>query len=133
MATRGEERRSIDLVATTGNVVTTVEVKTEFAAAKTGNIVFEVVSQARVGGNGVLGWGFKLEDTDLIAYIIPGPDEVYVFGTDSLQAFVLNNYSALRNFSAANDDYDTLGVLLPIKSVKDLCLASGRLPGESGS
>jgi len=127
-AIRDEERRSIDLVASFGNVIKNIEVKTEFAAAKTGNIVFEVVSQARTGDNGVLGWGFKLEDTHLIAYVIPGPDEVYLFEPGQLQAYVLNNYAALRNFSAANDGYDTLGVLLPLEKAKHFCLVQATLP-----
>ncbi len=127
VATREEERRSIDLVAITGTEIVTIEVKTEFAAATTGNIVFETVSQARIRKNGVLGWGFKLEDTDLIAYVIPGPDKVYIFETDAIQEFVLDNYPRLRNFKAENKDYLTLGVLLPLRWVEKVARVSETL------
>ena len=127
LATEEQEKQSIDLVATTDGHSLTIEVKTEFAANKTGNLVFEVVSQARIGDNGVLGWGFKLEKTDVIAYLVPGPDKIYAFEPVELQAFVLENYSRLRNFTAKNKGYTTLGVLMPINLVAQVAHIIGDL------
>ena len=127
-ATQAEERSGLDLVITDEvGQTTTIEVKTEFRAATTGNLVFEVISQAVPKQPGVIGWGFKLEHTDLIAYIVPGPDEVYVFSCPVLQRWVIDNYGKLRNFAASNRAYTTLGVLMPISKLSDLVRYQGSL------
>lgn len=132
VATREEEARSIDLSLTMDGRPFTIEVKTEFAASSTGNLCFEVISQARVKERGVIGWGFKLESTDWITYILPSTGDLYIFDTDRLQKWIIANYQSLRNFSARNPDYFTLGVLMPITRVKELCRLTGNLSDQGG-
>lgn len=127
VATRDEEVRAIDLVTIIDGKSVTIEVKTEFAASRTGNLCFEVISQARVKDRGVIGWGFKLDSTDWITYILPETGDLYIFDTEKLQSWVIENYQSLRNFSARNPDYSTLGVLMPISRVEELCRLRGNL------
>lgn len=127
IATREEEARSIDLSLRQHGKPLTIEVKTEFAASRTGNLCFEVISQARIRERGVIGWGFKLESTDWITYILPETGDLYIFDTVELQRWVVDNYQSLRNFSARNREYFTLGVLMPISRVKELCRLTGNL------
>ena len=140
-----EEARSIDLVAELSvTKELTIEVKTDFAAAKSGNLAFEIISQARVGTESALGWGLKLGDTDLLVYIIPGqlrePDKLWMLRPRIFQEFILQDYHSFHNFAVQNDGYKTLGILVPIPTVRRVeklvyffgDLPGGDLPGQIG-
>jgi len=116
-----EERKSIDLYFLYRGKWVTMEVKTDFKAAETGNLAYEIISQAYIRKNGVIGWGFKLEATDYLAYLVPKETtEIYIFQTEKIQEWVIGNYYMLRNFSAKNRDYTTLGVLIPITKIENI-------------
>ncbi len=115
-----------------GGVVYHIEVKTEFSAERTRNLVFETVSIAQPHSmQNVLGWGLKDWFTHVILYIVPGKDEVYGFDFEALQTWVLDPpvYRTLKGFAAQNLGYVTLGVLMPI----EILLASQALDPMCGN
>ena len=106
------------------------QVKTDFKAEKTRNICFETVSQAyppEACKESVIGWGFKLDKVQYITFIIAGEGSIYIFKPPKLFAWVMQNYNCLRGFKARNKTYDTLGVLLPLEEVKEICYYEGTI------
>ncbi len=93
-----------------------MQVKVDFIGHQTGNMAYEIVSQAYVGeGDPKLGWGLELYQIDYLAYILAETGLITIYSAPRLQAEVLTRYKQYRTFAAQNKGYLTLGVLVPLR------------------
>ena len=115
-ATRAEQRRGLDLVLThreTGDV-TTVEVKTDRTAGRTGNAFIETVSVDTAGRRG---WLYT-STADYLAYYIPGPGHLYLVRLAALRNALAGRLSQYPERRIANNGYHTLGRLVPLAELR---------------
>lgn len=126
-ATEEEDRhKGIDLwVVTTDNRRISLQVKIDFWSDKTGNLIFELISQA-YPDRAVLGWSFTTS-ADYLLFLVALTGDVYIFKTHEYVEWVLNHYATLQNFSAANRGYKTLGCKVPLKDVVSVCFGRGNI------
>lgn len=104
------------------------QVKTDFRADETGNMAYEVVSQAPVGGGKAkLGWGLHLARVDYLVYILGISMNLFIYPGAELYSFITHNYRNYRNFQADNGKYLTLGILVPIDDLSHLVHSAGNL------
>lgn len=128
-ATEDEDRgQGIDLWITTadGRRVS-VQVKIDFWAHKTDNLIFEVISQAYSDrARAVLGWGFTTRARCLV-FLIALTGDIYLFRTSEYVRWVIEHYDGLGNFSAQNEGYRTLGCKVPLRDLAQICFDKGNL------
>lgn len=139
-ATRAEDLAGVDLWIYNPDKMS-MQVKIDFIGHSTGNMAYEIVSQAYVGeGEAKLGWGLKLSGIDYLAYILAETGLITIYSAPDLQARVLTLYKTYRTFAASNPNYLTLGVLVPLREFEsdksvflfegdmyDLCAAEQQL------
>jgi len=93
-----------------------MQVKTDFIGHQSGNMAYEIVSQAYAGeGDPKLGWGLKLYQIDYLAYILAQTGLITIYSAPKLQGEVLSSYKQYTTFAAQNKGYLTLGVLVPLR------------------
>lgn len=118
----------IDLIVTDfEGIEYNVQVKTDFKTDATGNLVAEIISQARYDKKAKLGWLFDLWVVDFLAYISAPSGSIRIFDAHKFFNFVLEHYRDFDNFTARNSDYITLGLLIPVKKIEDIIEIEGRL------
>ncbi len=111
--TQQGQRRGIDRIFVhrqTGRRLT-VEYKTDYKAAQTGNAFVETIS---VDTAGKAGWAYS-SAADYLIYYIPGDGLLYVLALESLRRELprwMHDYP-LR--AAQNEGYATHGVLVPLR------------------
>jgi hypothetical protein len=111
-ATQEEQRRGIDRLfmhLQTGKRLT-VEYKTDYKAARTGNAFIETVS---VDTTGKAGWAHSSEAECLI-YYIPGDGLMYVLALEVLRRELPRWMRQYPVRAAQNEGYATHGVLVPL-------------------
>ena len=111
-ATREEQRRGIDRIFThrrTGKRLT-VEYKTDYKAAQTGNAFVETVS---VDTTGKAGWAHSSEANYLI-YFIPGDGLIYILALEVLRRELPRWVREYPLRVAQNEGYATHGILVPL-------------------
>lgn len=106
------QKKDIDFaVYTTNNKKANVEVKTDYLAEKTGNIVYERVSNAQYSSTGC----FDKTEADYIFYVIMGKKrKVLQINTKVLRDFVNNG-----NFRYCKMGDNAEGFVIPIQSLYD--------------
>lgn len=121
-----DERIGIDYWCTTPTGSTIAcEVKTDFAAARTGNVFVETVSNY---GAKKMGWGLTCQ-ADFILYSVPG--KVLLCTTPNIIKFMLVTewLKCYKLRRAQNETYESEGVLVPLseflKSTKVLYINKG--------
>jgi len=127
VATNEEEKNGIDVIADTESGSVNFQVKTDFNTHWSGNIVFEIISQAYDDQGCVIGWGFNLLAVDYIVYIVAGTGEIYVFLAKDIVRWVIDNFNTLKPNNPKNPTYTTLNVLIPLKRIRDICRLSDQL------
>ena len=111
-ATRAEQRRGIDRVfihRQTGQCFT-VEYKTDYKAAHTGNAFVETVS---VDTAGKAGWAYSSK-ADYLVYYVPGDEVIYAIALEVLRRELSRWVRAYPHRAAQNPAYATHGVLVPL-------------------
>ena len=117
LATRQEQRRGIDRIFTrrqTGKRFT-VEYKTDYKAAQTGNAFVETVS---VDTAGKAGWAYSSQ-ADYLLYYIPGNDLIYVLALEVLRWELPRWVREYPLRAAQNEGYATHGVLVPLHEFEE--------------
>lgn len=111
VAAMSDELRGVDywITTATGSTVA-IEVKSDFAAATTGNVFVETVSNF---GKHKLGWGLTCE-SDFILYAVPG--KVLCATTPKIIKFMLVTQwlKCYKLRRAKNETYESEGVLVPL-------------------
>ena len=111
-AIREQQRRGIDRIFThrrTGKRLS-VEYKTDYRAAQTGNAFVETVS---VDTAGKAGWAHS-SVADYLIYYIPGDGLIYVISLEVLRRELSRWVHAYPHRAAQNEGYATHGVLVPL-------------------
>ncbi len=92
----------------------TVEYKTDFIAHRTGNLVFETVSDDVTG---VPGWGLSSK-AEYLVYLVEKAGVVYLIRLPELREWVLARVSMFRRAAADNGTYRTLSLLVPFSMLE---------------
>lgn len=111
-ASRQDERSGIDGILECRKTKRkwTVEIKTDWRAASTGNVFIETMS---VDGKNVLGWAYT-SLAQLLVYYVPPLGKIYIASMAAIKARLPeweNQYDTRR---IPNKGYDTVGLLIPI-------------------
>jgi hypothetical protein len=116
-ATQAEQRRGIDrhFVTPAGRRLT-VEYKTDWTAARTGNAFVETVS---VDTAGTPGWAYTSQAAYLV-YFIPPDGLVYVLTFAALRAQLRAWTQAYPTRAIPNTTYHTHGLLVPLREFEAL-------------
>ncbi|SMB96053.1 hypothetical protein SAMN00808754_1391 [Thermanaeromonas toyohensis ToBE] len=93
-----------------------VEYKTDCIAHRTGNLVFEIISDDVTG---TPGWGLASK-AEYLVYLLEGTEEVYVIRLPALRRWVLKRVSSFRTVEADNGVYRTVSLLVPLLELEGL-------------
>lgn len=108
-----------------------IQLKVDFIADKTQNLPFEVVSQARLDRNSVIGSQFKMIEVDYIFFLLAPSLALYGYRVDEFLQYIIFNYSTVRNFVTKNvnkgKEYWTLGGLIPIEELSKIAVWETRI------
>lgn len=125
-AEKKDDLQGIDLfiktTGTNGENTYGIQVKVDHIGDKTGNLPIEVISQAYIHKNSVIGAEFNMENVDFLFFILPMSRRVIGFRFPSLLQYVIDNYKRFKNFGAKNKSWVTLGVLIPIHEIEHLAI-----------
>ncbi|ACK65724.1 conserved hypothetical protein [Rippkaea orientalis PCC 8801] len=102
------------LMRSDGSIIT-VEYKFDLASARTGNLFFETIS---VDTKNLTGWGWSSQ-ADYWIFLIPTP-EIIVIEPNKLRNLVWELRSILKEKKVPNINYNTWGVIIPLKQVKKI-------------
>lgn len=101
------QEKDIDfLVENLDRQFTSVEVKTDFKAHETGNIVYEVTTSGHMGC-------FEKTEAKYIAYYIPKSEEVHLIDVKKLRSYIHSIQPEPKNMGD-----NAMGFLLPIEDLK---------------
>ncbi|MGK7932135.1 MAG: hypothetical protein AB4041_11975 [Microcystaceae cyanobacterium] len=95
--------------------IITVEYKFDVASARTGNLFFETIS---VDTKNIAGWGWSSQ-ADYWIFLLPSL-EILVIEPCKFRRLVWELRSTLKEKKIPNTNYNTWGVPVPIKKVKDI-------------
>jgi hypothetical protein len=119
-ATREQQRRGIDRIfqhRETGARYT-IEYKTDWTAASTGNAFVETVS---VDAQGKPGWAYASQ-ADWLIYYVPGQHRIYIMSFTALREQLPRWVERCRNAPPIpNQGYNTLGILVPLREFARHC------------
>lgn len=111
------QRRGVDrLIVLPNGCRISVEYKTDEIAHRTGNLVFEIVSD---DVKNTPGWGLSSEAQYLV-YLIEGGSIVYLIRLPDLRKWVLERVSEFRRVEANNGAYRTHSLLIPLYRLEGL-------------
>lgn len=97
-----------------------IEVKTDYIASKSGNMVYEVNSCKYTNTDGC----FVKTQSDFIFYYIVGTSYLLIFNTLELNEWIEINKDSLRFDNMG--DY-AQGYIIPIRKVKEIALFKGKI------
>lgn len=136
-ASHAEDLEGIDFVAhDSEGKCYYIQLKVDFKADKTGNLPFEVVSQAYLDRRSVIGCQFHMPTVNYIAYLLVPSLNVYLFDFRSFLTYIIQNYPKFRNFvtytNTDNKGYWTLGGLIPINDeLLHICRLVDKIEGDT--
>jgi hypothetical protein len=118
---RTTQRRGIDRVwyDVKDDRTWTVEYKADSLAGKTGNAFIETIS---VDTTGKLGWAYTSQ-ASLLVYLVTEPQTVYVISMARLRRCLPRWRAAYPTRQAANDGYNTHGLLVPLHELERIAAA----------
>jgi hypothetical protein len=118
---RTTQRRGIDRVwyDPTDDRTWTVEYKADSLAGKTGNAFVETVS---VDATGKPGWAYS-SHASLLVYLVTDPQTIYVISMARLRRCLPRWSAAYPTRQAANDGYNTHGLLVPLHEFERIAAA----------
>lgn len=102
-----------------------IEVKVDYVAEKTGNVVWESEEVMQEGRVMKIGWGWQ-PAIDYIAYILLPSWETYLLDAQRLRHYVLDRWEALETYEAEHATYKTCGKLVPLVDVKGTRIVRAR-------
>ena len=122
VTTLREQFEGFDLYATSPNTRERkrIEIKTDFAAKRTGNAVVEMVSN---DVSGRPGW-VHTTTADFVLYLVDGLDVLYWLTPATLRANLPRWERDYRAYAAPNRGYHTRGVLIPLHEFETLAIAT---------
>lgn len=126
-ATRGQQRLGIDRVFLKDGGVVQVEYKTDLLAHRTGRVFIETIS---MDTNGKQGWVFTSR-ADVIVYFIPGLRMIVVVPPARLRGEVPRWEQTYPTRAAANEEYSTHGILIPIEEFERQASQVFHLPPDA--
>lgn len=113
---RATQRHGIDRVwyDPTADRTWTVEYKADSLAGHTGNAFIETVS---VDTTGKPGWAYTSQ-ASLLVYLVTDPETIYVISMARLRSCLPRWTVAYPTRQAANDGYNTHGLLVPLDELE---------------
>ena len=119
-ATREQQRLGIDriFIQRPSKLRYLVEYKTDWTAARTGNVFIETVS---VDTKDIPGWAYSSQ-SDWLIYYTPQKQRAFILSFPKLRALLpewIQNYKAAPPIP--NRDYHTLGILVPLSVFEFAC------------
>jgi hypothetical protein len=113
---REDQRKGIDRYFTNrkNNKTFSVEYKTDYRAAETGNAFIETVS---VDSAGKVGWAEKSQAKYLV-YYIPQLNTIYCLELSAIREQLTRWTETYPTRTARNDGYSTHGVLVPLDELR---------------
>ncbi len=113
------QRKGIDyfVVSPTG-VLMSVEIKTDFRAAETGNVFLETVSVEKYGIVDKLGWIYT-SAAQVLVYYVTGLEEIYFVDMTAFKMKVADFKEWYREVEIKNKTYVGRGLVMPLKDFKD--------------
>jgi len=99
-----------------------VEIKTDFTAAKTGNAFIETIS---VDKDSKEGWAFT-SISQLLFYFIPPKKLLYAIEMPKLKRKLTDWLEAYPTRAIPNKGYSTHGVLVPLNELEDISISIWR-------
>lgn len=126
-ATRGQQRLGIDRVFLKDGGVVQVEYKTDLLAHRTGRVFIETISS---DAKGKQGWVYTSR-ADVIVYFIPGLKVIYVTPPSKLRDALPRWEQAYPTRAAANEDYSTHGILIPVEEMERQASQVFHLPPDA--
>jgi hypothetical protein len=93
--------------------VWSVEYKTDFQGAKTGNIFLEMCWKDRAG------WVLTTQ-SDYVVYYLPEKC-IFIFRPEVIREHISSWLNSLKWRTVKNESYEAYGMLLPIERLKSLC------------
>lgn len=118
-ATRAQQRQGIDriFIHRQSGASYTVEYKTDWTAARTGNAFVETVS---VDSQGVPGWAYTSQ-AEWLVYFIPEQSTIYLIAFSDLRARLPHWLATCKAAPPIpNRGYYTLGILVPLSEFAHL-------------
>ena len=118
--TRQEQRQGIDRIFTrkSDGRKWAIEYKADKTAAQTGNAFVEIVS---VDTYDKPGWALYCQ-ADFILYYIIGIGPVYVLRPSDIRSKLTEWESQFQKRSVSNNDYNTIGILVPLSEFEKLAV-----------
>lgn len=134
-ASKEEDLAGIDLwvVIKDSSAPIGIQVKVDFIIDTTGNLAVETVGQARYEGEWKPGWLSHLHSTKWLVYICGASGRILIYPSRKLYAHVIDNMGDYKAFSTMSGDDDggdfwnSMGVLVPACSLKELEIKSAKL------
>lgn len=115
-ASRAEQRLGIDRHFKNGDNHHTVEYKTDWRAAQTGNAFVETIS---VDTQNKPGWAYSSQ-SDILVYYVPGDDLIYIFEFPEFRKHLPRWIETFRKAPPIpNDGYNTIGILVPLAEFEE--------------
>ncbi len=118
-ATRAQQRQGIDrvFIHRQSGASYTVEYKTDWTAARTGNAFVETVS---VDTKGIAGWVYTSQ-AEWLAYFIPAHSTIYLIAFTDLRARLPHWLATCKAAPPIpNRGYHTLGILVPLAEFSNI-------------
>ena len=127
-----QEKQGIDYIITNkDNQTFNFQLKTDFRADKTGNILFEVISQAYKDRVSVIGAEFNMPSSDYIFYLLVPSGRLLCFKFRELLGYIIEHYDSFKNRAIDNDNngvkYKTLCLVIPLAKIDHLAKPENRL------
>jgi len=110
------QRLGIDFLVDDFFSLLSFEVKTDFVAGETGNIVFELFSNFE---SGKPGWGLTSQ-ADFLAIFILARKQFFFIPMETLRNFISSGLKALESFVSKNPEYQAFGLKVPLEKVEGL-------------
>jgi hypothetical protein len=117
-ATADEQRRGIDRWFIDATTMESYEYKADSIAGATGNAFIETVS---VDVMQKPGWAWSSQATYLV-YLVTEPETIYLISMRRLRRHLPIWQLRYRTVQAANDGYNTIGVLVPLRELEAIAI-----------
>ena len=111
-----------DIIKKLGNEEEVVEVKYDAWAIQTGNIPFELIEKAEIGGGTKLGWGYKIGIHQMNFVLFEesiAKSIIFTTREDIKEAAFSKDFKGFASYHP-RERYYTLGVLIPYQEIKNI-------------
>ncbi len=124
-----QQRHGIDRYFIYDNWYVAVEYKADRTADSTGNAFIETISVLRQGKVEHYGWVYTSQ-ADVLIYYLPQQARAYWLPFHIIRACLPDWEQECETRAVENDDYYTVGLLVPLERLDELCAHPGEVDGE---